>query len=113
MADDLGPNGDRYNAQRESLERRLARIEERLGDVEKWQARVGVEVAALTANFREHISTTAQDARETLNAVNAMKGDISQMQAQRGMVPVSTIFLIIGALASLVAITGFVMKVSA
>ena len=124
MADDLGPNGDRYNAQRESLERRLARIEERLGDVEKWQVRVGVEVAALTTAFDKHIGATAedarrsaQDARETLNAVNGLKGEMVQMQAQRGMISQETLFKVIAATAALVTITGgvvaFVVKVSA
>ena len=115
--DDLGPNGGRYDDQRGRLGNRLTRIEERLGDVEKWQVRVGVEVAALTTAFDKHIGATAQDARETLNAVNGLKGEMVQMQAQRGMISQETLFKVIAATAALVTITGgvvaFVVKVSA
>lgn len=124
MADDFGQNGSRYSDQRERLENRLTRIEQRLGESEKWQARRDVEIGALKIAFDKHMEATAedarrsaQDARETLNAVTGLKGEISEIQAQRGMISQETLFKVIAATAALVTITGgvvaFVVKVSA
>ena len=98
---------------------RIDMLEVRMAAAETWQAARSVEISALKVSFDKHLDATAEearrsagDARATLDTVMAIRGELVELRAARGMIPQETIYRIIAAIAALVTVAGAVVAVA-